>query len=187
METEQKLAAFFNAAIGRILPLAALAFVLLAGPLARAQGTWTPLTHLPPTNIDLMLLLPDGTVLAADGYTDGYAVGSNWYRLTPDAKGSYINGTWTTVAAMHDSRLYDATDVLTNGRIFAAGGYFGSGSGSAEIYDPLLNTRTMCSSGTGQQFSDAESVVLPDSTILIAPTIPNLYGQTAVYDPATDT
>src|SRR5580658_6334581 len=186
MVTRQDLAALFNAVMRRIPQLAALMLVLMASPQAGA-GTWTPLTHLAPTNIDLMLLLPDGTVLAADGYTDGYVVGTNWYRLTPDAKGSYINGTWTTVAAMHDSRLYDATDVLTNGRIFAAGGYFGSGGGSAEIYDPLLNTRTMCSSGTGQQFSDAESVVLPDSTILIAPTIPNLYGQTAVYDPATDT
>jgi hypothetical protein len=188
METKQSLAAFSNAAIRRIPQMAVLALALLAGPSkVEAAGTWTPLTHLAPTNIDLMLLLPDGTVLAADGYTDGYAVGTNWYRLTPDAKGSYINGTWTTVAAMHDSRLYDATDVLPNGRIFAAGGYFGSGAASAEIYDPWLNTWTMCSSGTGQQFVDAESVVLPDRTILIAPVIPNLYGQTAVYDPATDT
>src|ERR1700722_9316376 len=54
-------------------------------------GIWTALTQLAPDSIDTMLLLSDGTVLAANG-------GSAWYRLTPDINGSYVNGTWTTVA-----------------------------------------------------------------------------------------
>jgi hypothetical protein len=39
-----------------------------------------------------MLLLTDGTVLCHDAQTTG--VGSpNWSRFTPDALGSYLNGT----------------------------------------------------------------------------------------------
>ena len=32
--------------------------------------------------VNTMLLLPDGTVMAADG-------GNGWYKLTPDSSGSY--------------------------------------------------------------------------------------------------
>jgi len=124
-----------------------------------------------------MLLLSDGTVLAANG-------GNAWYRLTPDLHGSYVNGTWTTVAAMHDTRLYYSSDVLTNGRVFVAGGEDGTGTSSAEIYDPLLNTWTMCA-GSGQLFSDSISVVLPNGNVLVGPTWPSQYGHTAVYDPVT--
>jgi len=39
-----------------------------------------------PRSIDTMLLLPDGTVMAA-----GADSANVWYRLTPDSSGSYIN------------------------------------------------------------------------------------------------
>jgi hypothetical protein len=65
-----------------------------------AVGTWTPLTHTAPSSVDLMLLLSDGTVMVQRS-----GISSNWYRLTPDIHGSYVNGTWTTLAAMHDARL----------------------------------------------------------------------------------
>ena len=143
-------------------------------------GTWTALAQPAPDNVNTMLLLPDGTVMAADANN-----WINWYRLTPDIHGSYVNGTWTTLAPMHDSRLYYASDVLTNGRIFVAGGEYGSGAGSAEIYDPLLNSWAMCA-GSGSVFVDMISVLLPNGNLLTSPVDPTLYGHSAIYNPNID-
>jgi hypothetical protein len=67
-------------------------------------------------------------------------------RLAPDAMGSYINGTWTQLNPMSTPRLYFASEVLPNGKVWVLGGeYSGPGlvaniSGTAEIYDPVSNT-----------------------------------------------
>jgi hypothetical protein len=69
-------------------------------------------------------------------------------KLTPDAKGSYVNGTWATLATEPVARLYFASQILPDGRLFVAGGeYSGPGlapnwSNTGEIYDPLTNTWT---------------------------------------------
>src|SRR5271165_2668576 len=86
---------------------------------ALAQGTWTPLAQRPPGPVELMLLLSDGSVMAAN---QGNSIGKAWYRLTPDRHGSYVNGTWSTLASMHDTRLYYSSQVLRDGRVFVAGG-----------------------------------------------------------------
>ncbi len=54
-------------------------------------GTWTPLGHAAPNGIGTMELLTDGTVMALSG--------GNYYKLTPDATGSYVNGTWSQLAS----------------------------------------------------------------------------------------
>src|SRR4051812_1864583 len=51
-------------------------------------STWTPLTNAPPSFLDTCNLLTDGTV-ACHEYN-----GNVWHRLSPDAFGSYANGTW---------------------------------------------------------------------------------------------
>src|ERR1017187_4038316 len=104
---------------------------------AMAVGTWTQVAHKAPGPVELMLLLADGTVMAANSSTS-----SNWYRLTPDIHGSYANGTWSTLASMHDTRLYYSSDVLTDGRVFVAGGEYGTGFAKAEVYDPSSNAWT---------------------------------------------
>jgi len=48
-------------------------------------------------NIEHLLLLSDGTVMAASGGPAGRGTGNAWYRLTPDANGSYLNGSWSTL------------------------------------------------------------------------------------------
>jgi hypothetical protein len=69
-------------------------------------------------------------------------------KLTPDDRGSYINGTWTTLASEPIARLYFASQIMPDGRLFVAGGeYSGPGllpnwSNTGEIYDPLANTWT---------------------------------------------
>jgi hypothetical protein len=146
-----------------------------------AQGTWTPLTHGAPDSIGLMLLLSDGTVMA-----QSYG-GTAWYKLTPDSHGSYVNGTWTTLAPMNDSRLYYASQVLTDGRVFVAGGEDGAGGAAAEVYDPTSNTWTRITNQSGVlSYSDCMSEMLPDGTVLIAPNSPSKAGETAIYDPSAN-
>ena len=98
---------------------------------AKAQGTWTKLTNPAPENIGLMLQLMDGRVMAAG------TANNTWYTLTPDAFGSYANGTWSPVASMATKRLFYASKVLPNGDILIAGGeYTGNSS------DTMAGTQT---------------------------------------------
>ena len=64
--------------------------------LAGAQS-WQPLTHQPSFPAGAALLLTDGTVMVHhEDANDGY---SEWYKLTPDIDGSYVNGTWSQMAS----------------------------------------------------------------------------------------
>ncbi len=66
------------------------------------KASWSPLKNPPPgSSVINMLLLSDGTVLTQSGDD-----GQHWFKLTPDAQGSYVNGTWTTTAPMSFPRLY---------------------------------------------------------------------------------
>src|SRR6185436_14448354 len=151
-----------------------------------SQGIWTPLTNLCP---DLsgggLLLLSDGTVLAKteSGGTGG--IGNIWNKLTPDIHGSYVNGTWSATAAMHNTRLYFSSQVLKDGRVYVAGGEYGTGLSQGETYDPLTNVWTNNPS-PGQSVSDANSEILPDGRILQALVAGNLKGN-VIYNPATNT
>ena len=167
------------------LLVAAIGFLIVAPKLA--AGTWTPLNHAAPDGIITMLLLPDGTVMAEGG--DGITIENFWYRLTPDSTGSYVNGTWSTLAAMHDTRLYFSSDVLTNGRVFVAGAEYGSGTNSAEVYDPVSNTWTMAPAPPAGQvmFYDSVSKILPNGNVLISPVNPATYGGTVIYNPGPNT
>lgn len=62
-----------------------------------AAGTFTELAHAPPSGgIGTMLLLPDGSIIAALGE-------QQFAHLTPDANGSYVNGTWSVPAPLPSS------------------------------------------------------------------------------------
>ena len=147
-------------------------------------GTWTALAHSPPETINTMLLLSDGTVMAAGDDSE-----NTWYRLTPDSTGSYVNGTWSTLAAMHYTRLYFSSDVLTDGRVFVAGAEYGTGTNSAEVYDPQHDTWTMAPSPPAGQtlFFDSISKILPNGNVLIAPVGPATAGGTVIYNSALNT
>jgi hypothetical protein len=153
---------------------------------ANAVGTWTRLTRQAPDAVELMLLMPDGTVMAAS--QGGVSSGQGWFKLTPDSHGSYINGTWTTLASMHYTRLYYASDVLKDGRVFIAGAEYGSGTNSAEVYDPKNNAWTEVGPvPMGQyQFRDNCSKMLPNGDILIAPVYPATPGGTVIFHPASN-
>ena len=157
---------------------AALALGLLAGLAcpARATGSWTPLSAQAPDAIGTTLLLTDGSVMAqgtsgapSDG---GSGSSAHWYKLTPDAHGSYANGTWTKLADMHHERLYYASAVLRDGRVFVAGGeYTEAGyvdTNTAEIYDPVKNAWTEIAGPAGwDRIGDAPTKTLADGTVLL--------------------
>ncbi len=167
----------------------------LAAPIAAhaAFGTWTPLTNtMPNAGMGTMLLMTNGTVLVQGG--DNGDVSNQWYKLTPDASGSYINGTWTQVASAHVQRLYDVSTVLKNGRLFIAGGEYTSMNGdnsnnygnTAEVYDPVADTWTSTPNGPLGDIGDVPAKALPndaDGRVLVG------YrggGQTSFYDPVTN-
>jgi hypothetical protein len=162
-----------------------LAVVLALVPVrTSAVGTWVPLTNRAPDNIDNLLLLSDGTVMAASGEPGAGGTGNAWYRLTPDANGSYLNGSWSTLAPMNYTRLYYSSQVLRDGRVLVAGCEYGTGTNSAEVYDPVGNTWTVTPPPPAGQvrFHDSVSETLPNGNVLVAPVTPATYGGTVIYD-----
>lgn len=149
-------------------------------------GTWTPVaSQAPQSSGGLMLLLSDGTVMAKSEAGGGDGIGSTWLRLSPNASGSYVNGTWSTLTTMNSTRLYFSSQVLKDGRVYVAGGEYGSGLTTAEVYDPVANTWTVAPS-PGGNISDANSIMLEDGRVLQALVQGNL-RPTVIYNPATNT
>jgi len=71
------------------------ATILKATPALAPNSPWQLLTNQPPV-LDYFdcgpgnpILLTDGTVMLADNGCQ------DWWKLTPDESGSYVNGTWT--------------------------------------------------------------------------------------------
>ena len=146
---------------------------------------WRPLANTPPGGVALMLLLSDGTVMAQQApYADasGMTVYTNtWYRLTP-VNGSYINGTWTVLSPMLNTRLWYSSVVLRDGRVLVAGAEYGTGGSTAEIYDPVPNQWTM-TPAPGVALSDSVSKILRDGRVLVGPASG---GITLLYNPLTN-
>jgi len=144
-----------------------LGFGASAATAAPSGGTWTPLTRQAPDFTGTMLLLTDGTVMV-----QGYSPGNNWMRLTPDATGSYVNGTWSNRAPMSIPRLYFASHVLQSGNVWVLGGeYAGFGlpavwTNTGERYNTLTNTWSPIAHHPETQFGDDPSMLLSNGKIL---------------------
>src|SRR6478736_9254220 len=104
-------------------PHAILAGIFLAFVLPMSGQTWTALTNQPGVPVGTPLLLTDGTVMVQQMNPNGFATGQ-WWRLTPDNTGSYLNGTWTHLASMPTgyAPLFYASAVLPDGRVVVEGG-----------------------------------------------------------------
>ncbi len=115
----------------------------------------------------------------------GDSVGSVWDHLYPNAQGSYVGGSWTTeIPAMYDTRTDFSSQLLRDGRLYVAGGEYGTGGSAGEIYDPLTNlwTRTPA---PGAKVGDACSEILPDGKVLQSLTGTGTH--TVIWDPASNT
>ena len=134
---------------------------------ASAQSPWQPLTHQPSFSPSNPLLLTDGTVMVHD------AGGSNWWKLTPDQNGSYVNGTWSQLASLPAgyAPLYYSSAVLPDGRVIVEGGEYNQGhsawTNKGAIYNPKTNVWTAMTPPSGwAQIGDAPSVVLANGTYM---------------------
>ena len=170
-----------------------------ARPSLRGPSPWTPLTNQPLFLVDGAanpILLTDGSVLVQDaGFPD-------WWKLTPDSTGSYVNGTWTQVASLPAtySPLYHSSAVLPDGRLIIEGGEYLLSVDQTQfnpvwtpkgaIYDPVANIWTNVPpppffTGFGpfpQTIGDAQSAVLANGTYLQANCCTT---QAALLDPKT--
>jgi hypothetical protein len=142
-----------------------------AAPRSRpAASRWQALTNAPPVEgLSAPLLLTDGTVIFHRESS------SDWYRLTPDTMGSYLNGTWSQIASLPSNYkpLYFASAVLPDGRVVINGGEYNNNmptwSNLGAIYDPIANYWTPVSPPSGwTTIGDAQSVVLANGTYMLA-------------------
>lgn len=144
-------------------------------------ATWTKGTNAPPVSMGSMLLLTDGRVLVHSEPNCSGCVGSyaQWYTLTPDNTGSYINGTWKQMASLPSgyTPLFFGSAVLSDGKVVVQGGEYncplnncsGVWQSLGAIYDPAANTWTATTPPSGTtNIGDAQSVVLPDGTWMLA-------------------
>jgi hypothetical protein len=132
---------------------------------------WTSLAHPNGQILSNPVLLTDGRILAHASCT------SNWYALTPDNTGSYINGTWAQVASLpsdYTPRFF-GSGVLPDGRVVIEGGEYNTNGTSCvaqdttkgAIYDPVANTWTTISPPSGwARIGDGAGVVLPNGTYM---------------------
>jgi hypothetical protein len=155
-----------------------------------SAGTWTELTNAAPSSngIGTMMMLPNGTVMCLGGGTP--AASNNWFQLTPDSTGSYINGTWSQLASMSLQRLYFASNVLPTGQVFVLGGeYSGPNTtqnftNKGEIYNIATNSWSSITNFPESQFGDDPTQLMANGNILAG----YLAGpQTFIYSPSTNT
>ncbi|HEX4667392.1 MAG TPA: hypothetical protein VH207_12400 [Chthoniobacterales bacterium] len=133
-----------------------------------ASGTWQQLVNQPPFQTDTALLLTDGTIMVHQ-YSS-----QNWWRLTADNTGSYLNGTWSQLASMASNYgpLYFASAVLADGRVIVEGGEYNFGSPTettqGAIYDPVANSWTTVNPPAGwTAIGDSPGIVLADNTFML--------------------
>ena len=82
-----------------------------------------------------MMLLTNGDCHGASySNPNGDQVSKIWYLLTPNSTGSYVNGTWSTIATMSTQRLYYGSNVMQNGNVFVVGGEYSGPNGEPERY-----------------------------------------------------
>ncbi len=185
--------------LGRVL--VGLGLLLVSAPGRAAVGSWQPLLNVPTaplyngnaTGYGEMLLLTDGTVMVKVQSNLTTRATNLWARLTPDANGSYVNGTWSPLAPMNYPRLFFSSAVMKDGRVFVAGGEYprdpvdaslsGPQSSKVEIYDPVTNVWTLVGGWSYGDIADSTAKVLPDGRILLLECVPFQSEGGWIYDP----
>ena len=132
------------------------------------QGTWSPVTGINAAGGTAMTL-SDGSIMVKTAAGGGDGIGNIWDRITPNASGSYINGTWSSLPSMASTRLYISTQMLKDGRVYVTGGEYGTGYGNkaGDVYNPITNTWTQTPL-PGGTVSDANSEILEDGRVVQA-------------------
>ncbi len=113
--------------------------------------------------------MTDGTVIVHN------ANERDWWQLSPDINGSYVNGSWSQLASLPSgyAPLYFGSAVLPDGRVIITGGEYNFNqevfTSLSAIYYPLLGAWRSVSPPTGwANIGDGQSVVLTDGTYMMA-------------------
>jgi len=169
--------------LSTLFVMSALVLVAMTGA-SLAQSVQT-LKNQPADGMQMSFQLTDGTVLV-----QGYG-SSDWWKLTPDINGSYLNGTWSQMASLPSGYSPDdfASAVLADGRVIIEGGEYNFGNfaltNQGAIYDPKANTWTSVTPPKGWNYiGDSPSVVLPDGNYVVGN---KLTKQMRELDPKTMT
>jgi hypothetical protein len=164
------------------LSLAGIILLLAASSVSLAQTLQT-LVNQPPDGANLGFLLTDGSVMFQGNSA------SDWAKLTPDKFGSYVKGTWKTIASLPTGYVPDAfaSAVLADGRVIIEGGEYNNGNFAftnlGAVYDPVKDTWTMQKPPKGWGFiGDSPSAVLPNGHFLLGSKFDK---RVAELDPAT--
>src|SRR5262249_17440780 len=132
----------------------------------------------------MAFLLTDGTIMCQGNQF------SDWWKLTPDNSGKYVDGTWTRLADLFEGYGPNAfgSAVLADGRLVIIGGEFNLTEGftltnQAAIYDPVADKWSSLAPPDGWNFiGEVPSTVLPDGRFVIGN---KLDTRIAALDPAT--
>ncbi|HEX4081151.1 MAG TPA: hypothetical protein VHX61_19985 [Rhizomicrobium sp.] len=101
---------------------------------------------------------------------------AQWYKLAPDSKGRYTDGSWSPIAPMPAgySPLYFAQQVLPGGNVIVNGGEYNDckldfSDNNGALYDYTSNSWTSVSApACWSEIGAAESIILPDGTYMLA-------------------
>lgn len=155
---------------------------ILVSGFAVAQ-TIQRLAHQSPDGAGICFQLTDGSVMCQGGRE------SDWYKLTPDVTGSYVNGSWTRAANLPSGYVPDAfaSAVLTDGRLVITGGEYLNNNFTltnlGAIYDPKANTWTnLPAPASWKYIGDSPSIVLPNGNYMVGN---KLAKSMAVLNPKT--
>jgi len=140
-----------------------------------APPRFTALANPPPEVGFLSLLLTDGRVMMQSSNDAGV-----FYSLTPDAQGSYVNGTWQRLAHMPAGYAPYAGSqaVLADGRVLFVGGEYNQNqydlpfapsglTNMSAVYDPVADSWTMIAPPPGVPYiGDVSSTIMPDGSFV---------------------
>jgi len=136
---------------------------------------FTVLVNQPPQPGQLSLLLTDGSVMMQSLNDAGV-----FYQLTPDAAGSYVNGTWRQLSSPPPGYepYAGAQVVLADGRVLFVGGEYNQNdyqlpfapsglTNMSAVYDPVADSWTMIAAPPGLAYiGDVPCAVLPDGSFV---------------------
>lgn len=157
----------------KLKQIASMAAALVLGAGVASAQTWAPLTHQPGHNVGVMLQLRDGRILV---HEEQQGNSQNWWILTPDATGSYVNGTWSSGGQLPSgySPWFFGSQVFLDGKHVAVeGGEYNNGNSVwttlGAVYDVTSNTWTSNSPPSGwSNIGDAQSIILADGRYMQA-------------------
>ncbi len=147
-------------------------------PTATPVPTRQALANQPPEAVLLALLLTDGTVMAQAEPTAHSA--ADFFRLTPDANGSYLAGRWSRMSSPPTgyAPYAGAQAVLADGRALFVGGEYNQDNygipfapsgltNMSAVYDPVADSWRMIAPPPGMPYiGDVPSAVLTDGRFI---------------------